>query len=59
MTHTLVELSVTSPSHGGVVTAIHFSDVVTLDVCYLVHGQVASEGHLKDSRSRTTLCFED
>lgn len=46
MTHTLVKLSVASAGHGWVITAVDLSDVVALDVGYLVHRQVAGEGHL-------------
>lgn len=55
-THALVELPVASAGHGWVVTAVDLSDVVALDVGYLVHCQVASKGHLKDVQSRTTHC---
>ncbi len=54
MTHTLIKLSVASAGHRRVVTAVDLGDMVTLDVGYLVHGQVTSEGHLKEGRSRTT-----
>ena len=43
----MVELSVASTSHGRVISAIHLSNVIALDVGDLVHGQVASEGDLE------------
>lgn len=45
-THTLVKLSVASAGHGRVITPVDLSNVVALDVGYLVHRQVAGEGHL-------------
>lgn len=38
MTYTLIKLSVTSAGHGWVVTTVHFGNVVTFYVGYLVHG---------------------
>lgn len=55
-THTLVKLPVTSAGHGWVITAVHLSNVVALDVGDLVHGQVAGKGHLRKAKSRTTTC---
>lgn len=46
-TYTLVKLSVAAACHGWVVTAIDLSDVIALDVCDLVHGQVSCKGNLK------------
>lgn len=54
MTYTLIKLSVTSPGHGWVVTTIDLSNVITLDVGYLVHGQVAGKWYLKEGGSRIT-----
>lgn len=45
-THTLVELPVATPGHGRVVSAVHFGDVIALNVGDLVHGQVASKRNL-------------
>lgn len=52
MTHTLVKLSVASAGHGWVVTAINLSNVVALDVGYLVHCQVAGKGDLKGGQGQ-------
>ena len=38
LTYTLVKFSVPPPCHGGVVTAIHLGNVISLDVGNLVHG---------------------
>lgn len=51
-THTLVELSVTAPGHGGVVSAVHLGDVIAFDVRDLVHGQVASKRNLNRKQLR-------
>lgn len=46
ITDTLVKLSVASTGHGWVVPTVDFGNVISLDVGYFVHCQVASKGHL-------------
>ena len=45
-TYTLVELSVSSQCHPGLVSAIHSVDVVSFDLFNLVHCYIASKGYL-------------
>ena len=46
ITYTLVELSVTSQCHSGLVSAVHSVNVVALDLLNLVHCYIASKGYL-------------
>ena len=47
-TYTLVELPISTPGHGGVVSAVDLRDVVALDVLDLVHGEVSGKRHLEE-----------
>lgn len=40
---TLIELTVATPSHGGIITTIDLGNVISLNAGYLVHGQIASQ----------------
>ena len=46
-THTLIELSVATPGHCRVVTAIDLRYVVALDRLDLVHSEVSGERYLE------------
>ena len=53
MTYALVELAVTSPAHGGVVSSVNFCDLVPLDVLDLVHRHVPGKRNSLVGRKRT------
>lgn len=42
-THTLVELPVSAPGHGRIVSAVHFGNVVALNVGDFIHREIASK----------------
>ena len=46
ITHTLVKFSVASSGHVWLITTINTSNVITLDLFDLVHGNVPSEWNL-------------
>ena len=49
-TYTLVELSVASQCHPGLVSTIHSVNVVSFDLLNLIHCYVASKGYLRTGR---------
>ena len=55
MTYALVELAVTSPAHGGVVSSVNFGDLVPLDVLDLVHRHVPGERHSLGENERNLI----
>ena len=46
MTYTLVELPVPAQCHSGLVTAVYSVNVITFDLLYVVHCDIASKGNL-------------
>ena len=45
LTYTLVELAVTTPAHGWVVSSVDLCNLVPLDALDLVHCHVAGKRH--------------